>query len=208
MDCNTASGLLELSEALQGDSSLLRYGVLSKSVAGSSNVTLTSAEYQYVIQVLTGVLTGDIAVIEPLTAGAVLIVKNETTGNYTLTIQGATGTGVIVGQGKTALVRCDGTNWVEVAQVRQSGRLSKALTGAATLTPTEMGYAVLEFTGTAGALDVTVQNYDGYAYDIYNASNGTVTVKVSGQTGVGIATTKRARVYIDGTDVRRVSADA
>ncbi len=88
-----------------------------------------------------------------------------------------------------------------------SGRLSKALSGNVTLSEAEQFNGILEFTGTlgAGAAVTLYSATDGQAWDVFNDAGDTVTSKVSGGTGVAIADGKRARVYCDGTDVRRVS---
>jgi len=83
-----------------------------KSVAGSSNVTLTTTEASNIIQSYTGILTGNISVIVP-TAVAIYFVGNGTTGAFTLTVKTATGTGIQVTQGKKTILHCDGTNVVD-----------------------------------------------------------------------------------------------
>lgn len=84
-------------------------GILSKSVAGGANVTLTAVEAGNGILKFTGALTGNIAVIVPATAKA-LIASNQTTGAYSLTVKTAAGTGIVVAQGKNQELWCDGTN--------------------------------------------------------------------------------------------------
>lgn len=95
---------------LQGSSSPLALSAISKSVAGNTDVTLTAADYLNPDITLTGAITGNIAVIVPLTAGATYFVFNNTTGAFTVTIKGATGTGIVIATGKRAIVRADGTN--------------------------------------------------------------------------------------------------
>lgn len=85
---------------------------LVKSVAGSSDVTLTVTEAGNIIQSYTGVLTGSINVIVP-TSVAIYFVYNNTTGAFTLTVKTAAGTGVQVTQTKKTIVYCDGTNVVD-----------------------------------------------------------------------------------------------
>jgi hypothetical protein len=109
----TAQGGMNLSGNLGGNSSAsapLSFGRLSLSVAGSANVTLTAAQYANPILEFTGVLTGNISVFVPLTAGAEWQVYNGTTGSFTLTVIGATGTGVVVTQSQRQRVYTDGTN--------------------------------------------------------------------------------------------------
>lgn len=85
-------------------------GVLNKSVAGGSNVTLTVAETGNAVLNLTGALTANIAVIVPTSPTNTWVVKNATTGAFTLTVRTASGTGVAVTQGDTAILFTDGTN--------------------------------------------------------------------------------------------------
>lgn len=88
-------------------------GRLSKSVAGSSNVTLTTTEARNAILEFTGTLTGNINVIVP-TKTRKYLVYNGTAGSFTLTVKTASGTGVAVAQGGRGLLYCDGTNVVSV----------------------------------------------------------------------------------------------
>lgn len=85
-------------------------GVLTKSVAGSANVTLTAVEAGNAILVLTGALTGNIAVIVPTAPTRGWVVKNATSGAFTVTVKTAAGTGVVCTQGYNAGVWTDGTN--------------------------------------------------------------------------------------------------
>lgn len=94
-----------------GRSSTVSYTRLVKSVAGSSNVTLTAAEAANIIQEYTGILTGNIAVIVPTSIG-IYYVFNNTTGAFTLTVRTAAGTGIAVTQATRTILYCDGTNVV------------------------------------------------------------------------------------------------
>ena len=63
---------------------------------------------------------------------------------------------------------------------------------------------VYKFTGSpGGAVTYTVPAYER-PYIIHNSCGYTVTIKVSGQTGVDVATGTKAYVYCDGTDVREL----
>lgn len=84
-------------------------GRLSKSVAGGADVTLSAEEARNHILEFTGVLIANINVILPTTKLA-WVVKNGTTGSFTLTVKPAAGTGVAVTQGYQLPVYCDGTN--------------------------------------------------------------------------------------------------
>jgi hypothetical protein len=78
-------------------------------VAGSSNVTLTQAQYGNGVITLTGALTGNISVILPTQTGA-WTVSNQSSGAYSITLKTASGTGVVVAQGYNTEIYGDGTN--------------------------------------------------------------------------------------------------
>ncbi len=61
----------------------------------------------------TGVLTANINIIVA-TITKQFTVFNNTTGAFTVTIKTSSGTGIVVGQGKRAILYCDGTNVVRV----------------------------------------------------------------------------------------------
>ena len=92
-------------------------GYLSKSVAGSANITLTTAnasdtaESSNKVIELTGALTGDIVVFIPAVESEYLFFNN-TTGSQTLTIAatGHTANGALVTQGAYSRVYCDGSS--------------------------------------------------------------------------------------------------
>lgn len=93
---------------------LRRRGYLSKSVAGSTDVTATPDEALQPFHHLTGALTGAHAWILPHWAGEEWTIDNSTSGAFALTVKGKTGTGIVVGSGKTAKVASNGTNFVRV----------------------------------------------------------------------------------------------
>ena len=92
-------------------------GYLSKSVAGSSNITLTTANADPAAESsnktieLTGALTGDIVVFIPATESQYTFFNN-TSGSQTLTIAatGHTANGVVITQGAKTTVYCDGAS--------------------------------------------------------------------------------------------------
>lgn len=85
-------------------------GRLAKEVAGGVNVTLAAVEAGNAILEFTGALTANIAVIVPDSPTRSWVVKNGTSGAFTLTVKTAAGSGVVVTQGKTEAVYTDGTN--------------------------------------------------------------------------------------------------
>jgi hypothetical protein len=84
---------------------------ISTSVAGTGDITFSVAQYDATSLEATGILTGNRNLILPLTAGRFWWVKNSTTGAFTLTVKGASGTGVVVPAGAAMLLLCDGTNF-------------------------------------------------------------------------------------------------
>lgn len=88
--------------------------VLSKSIAGAADTTLSTSEGAFPYQIYTGVITGNVNVIEPLVAGKQITVFNNTSGAFTVTIKSSSGTGIVVATGKRAILMCDGTNWVRI----------------------------------------------------------------------------------------------
>ena len=85
--------------------------ILSKSVAGSSDTQLTDDETRTKILEFTGTLTGNVNVIVA-TVTQSWIVKNGTSGAFTLTVKTSGGTGIAVASGKRAILYCDGVNVV------------------------------------------------------------------------------------------------
>lgn len=118
-------------------------GYLSKSVAGNSDVTLTTAnasataESSNKVIELTGTLTGNITVFIPAKENNYTFFNN-TAGSFSVTIAatGHTANGVAITQGGHAHVYCDGSSDFNVVNVFSSmGSISAsiaAFTGTAT----------------------------------------------------------------------------
>jgi len=139
-------------------------GVLTKGVAGGSNVTLTAVEAGNGMLVFTGSLTANINVNVPATSKS-WIVSNQTTGAYTLTVKTAAGSGVAVAQGKNQELWCDGTNVL----LSTSDFTNVALAGTPT-TPT----------AASGDNSTTISN----TAFVFNATDGLAAVNVAGSTDV------------------------
>lgn len=89
------------------------YGAISKTIT-SANVTLTADEGDSSLFILSGTLTGNRQLIVPHTAGKAFDVWNGTSGAYTITVIGATGTGLTITQGKIGKFMSNGTNIIRV----------------------------------------------------------------------------------------------
>lgn len=217
IDLDAANSLAKFGVPLSGNASAFAWDRTAKSVGGGIDVTLTSSEYDKPILELSGALTASINVILPLTPGAWWIAYNNTTGNYTLTLKGATGASVAVSQGMIAVIYCDGTNMKLIgteklaAEIMPANRLSIALSDAdTTLTYVQAAARALEFTGalTAGR-NIILPDTSFRELVIYNNTTGgfALTIKTSAGSGIAVAATKRAIVYCDGTNVVRVTPD-
>jgi hypothetical protein len=124
---------------------------------------------------ITGSLTGNATLVLPLTQqGAEWTVNNNTSGAYTLTVQGATGSGVTVAQGSASLIFTDGTNFytstfngaglylpingTAVAATKLATARSITFTGSVTGTFNFDGSANVSTALTIGAGAVTLAN--------------------------------------------------
>jgi len=103
-------------------------GVLSQSLAGLSTLTLTASQAGNGILKFSGSLTSNCSVLVPASPTRSWVIVNGTSGAYTLTIKTPTGTGVLVTQGKSAIIYTDGTNCYDAL----SDFNNIALTGSAT----------------------------------------------------------------------------
>jgi hypothetical protein len=83
-------------------------GISPVSMSGT-DVTLTALQYAFPIVVITGLLTANVNLILP-NIGKTWIVKNSTTGAFTVTVKTSAGTGVVVAQTTAANVFFDGVN--------------------------------------------------------------------------------------------------
>lgn len=70
-------------------------------VSGNTDVTLSAGQAQNIYHNLTGTLTGNINYIFPASAGGLYVIKNATSGAFTITVKIATGSGLVLTQGQT-----------------------------------------------------------------------------------------------------------
>lgn len=139
---------------------------------------------------IAGALTSNATIVLPLTAGARWIVANNTTGSFTLTVQGATGAGVSVTQGSALTVFTDGT-----AYYAASANLSGAylpIDGTAVAATKLATARAFQITGLATAASI---NFDGTGNVIFNVT----ALNVAGALGYTPAN-DAAVVHIAGTE--------
>jgi hypothetical protein len=113
-------------------------GFLSKSVAGSANITLSAVEAGNGILRFTGAITANISVIVPASPTRGWIIQNLTSGAFTVTVKLATGTGTVISQGYNASIWTDGTD-VYHAVTEQSTETVKGISEVATQVETNAG---------------------------------------------------------------------
>lgn len=110
--------------ALMDEQDAANNGMLTLSVAGSSNVTLTTAQGLNKVLKFTGVLTGNITVFIRVPLGTAVgyssrqfTVWNATTGAFTLTVKTTrtSSAGVAVTQTKKRILFHDGTDVIAAA---------------------------------------------------------------------------------------------
>ena len=141
----------------QTTSTTTTYSRLVKSVAGSVNVTLTSAESAFSILSFTGTLTGNINIYAPTVVNE-WIVENNTSGSYTATFTTSAGSGITLGPTSTSNIPqttvnpcyCDGTN------IRLSVNLSTTSSISSVIGGTGIGVSSTSSTATVFINNTTV----------------------------------------------------
>lgn len=82
-----------------------------------ADVALTTSEAANGFIVASGALTADRSIIMPASQSQIIAVTNNCTGAYLLTVKTAAGAGIVVEQGKRALLFSDGTNVVNAFDI-------------------------------------------------------------------------------------------
>lgn len=148
-------------------------GATTINVAGSGDYTLSTAngaddESRHSILLLTGLLTGNRNVIVP-TSSKNYVVRNSTTGSFTLTVKTAAGTGIVIPTGYVATIFCDGTN--VVAAGAPYNATTSAIAGTATGNVSKSGDTM------TGDLNITKTD----ALLTLNSAVGAAVIEVGGQ---------------------------
>lgn len=137
-------------------------GHVSVAVAGSGNYTLTTAnattdEARYAFITLSGVLTGNRNIIVPSSAKTYVFRRN-TTGNFTITVKTATGTGVALPTSGLAIIACDGTETyvlsVDDFLLRSGGEITGVVSASVSTSVSTAAGLVVRNTGFGPAIHV------------------------------------------------------
>lgn len=202
---STGTGWVTVGKGIQNTFAVT---LLNLNVAGSSNVTETSAQAQNIIQQFTGALTGNINVIVPNTV-QIYYIYNNTSGSFSLQVKTAAGTGITVTQGSHAILYCDGTNVLNAftatitstltipvgsassPSLNVSGSLTTGLFSAAanTISVAAGGNEVTRFASAASAVNYITQTSaaTGNAVTIGAAGvDATIPINIAGK---GVAST-------------------
>lgn len=121
-------------------------------LAGTGTYTLSATEYQQRVHVLSGLLTGNRNVVTPGDGGRWWIVRNDTTGAFTVTYKTSGGTGIVIPQGNTAVVYDDGTN--VVAALVEGSALTDITQAGATPRWFKVTKGFADFSTAGTALDI------------------------------------------------------
>lgn len=168
----------------------IQYDVISKTLS-NVDVTLTAAEAASAVINLTGTLTANVNVIVPATPVRVYLVRNQTSGAFTVTVKTAAGTGTPIQQGTSSLVYSDGTNIIQGAtSVNGSFAVSGALT-AGSINSTPVGNATPS-SGAFTTLSASGATTLNGAVTLGDASGDAIAV-------TGTATFAQAAQFPDGT---------
>jgi hypothetical protein len=191
------------SDNIGGSGNGVQTDFLSKSVAGGTDVALTSTEQSNSVIELTGALTGNINVtVDDTRDGWQWIVKNSTSGAFTVTFKTDSGTGIVLAKGVTYGLHCDSANvvksWVGMTaagtaadkylyttaadtwaegSITTAGRAllddATAASQRATLGSTTVGDAVFIAPTSAAARLATSTSSYGYIGGLIASNNGT-----------------------------------
>lgn len=175
-----SNGVNGFSTFAYGRSNTFAYTQLAKSITGGT-YTLSAVEYANVVQEYFGLLTSNASIVLPSTV-QVYYINNQTTGPYSLTFKtSAIGAStVIVAQGQTSTVVCDGTN------VYNSNSSSVATVSSLTIASGSASVPSLNFTSSSDT-------------GIYLPATGQFGISLNGSAAVTVITTGiRAVVGISG----------
>lgn len=127
----------------------------------SADVTLTQLQSAYPILIISGAMTGNHNLILPTVTGE-WIVQNDTTGSFTITAKTASGTGVVLAQGQSTYIYCDGANilFSDSAKVSSFNGRTGAISLTATDVDTALGFVPYNSTNPAGYLSSAVTTFN------------------------------------------------
>lgn len=143
-------------------------GRLALSTTGGTT-TLTDAQASNAILDVSGALTSNAVIVVPARS-KLYAVRNATTGAFSLTVKTASGTGVTVRQGESAIVFCDGTNVITGTTAQMADHLAASDPHPQYATDADLS---AHLTDTTAAHDASAVGYRGV--DVQAALDGKLT---------------------------------
>lgn len=188
-------------------------GHITVSLGNGGTVTLSDAQQAGKLIEFTssGALTSNATVNFTAKDGAHYVLKNSTTGDYTVTAKVTGQTGFVLASGKSAYCYCNGTDLV-LADSDPLASLVGLIGAQVNLAMSDANYSMtyaeqlggyLNVTGTLTAdRTITLKDSTVRYYFLYNNGTGkTVTLKTSAGTGIAVPDNKKALLFCDGTNV-------
>jgi hypothetical protein len=120
----------------RGRSIVFNFSYLSKNIAGSSNVTLSTSEAANKLIQFTGALTGNISVTFPNVTG-VWYIYNNTSGSFSVTFKAGTGAGnsPVIAQSQRDILVCYGDSSNSMYQAITNQIASTAFSAGSNISP-------------------------------------------------------------------------
>jgi hypothetical protein len=184
--------------------------LIEQAIAGVITIAMVDANYTMTnfngvtdearnqVLVLTGSLSAQRNLIAPLVEKTYTI-RNTTTGGFGVQIIGASGTGVVIPNGQTISVYCDGTNFFPLntgaaGNFSVAGNLAvtgtTALTGATTITGA-LGGSTAVFSGAISGTTITGTNYIGPGTGLTGTASG---LSIGGNAATATTATNATRI--------------
>lgn len=163
--------------------------LLEQAITGVTSITMSDANYtltsfngvsdeaRNAVLVVTGTNNAQRDLIPPVVEKLYTVVNN-TTGGYAIRVIGASGTGVIIPNGATCLVYCDGTNFINGLSGSAGNFTVNGTLNATTVNATTVNATTGAFTSVSG---------NGVALTAINASNITSGTVATARLGSGTA---------------------
>jgi len=172
-----------------GRSNSFAYTLLSLSVTGGT-LTLSSTQASNTIQVYGGVLTAAQTIVVPSTV-QLYTITNNTSGSYSFTVKTAVsgGASIIVPQGSSLVLVCDGTNVYNAASGTGNSFTTLSVGNGSTLNPS-IAFSAETTTGiyrpTTGQFGISVLNTAvGYFFNTGSVTGLNITGTGTFSAGIG-----------------------
>jgi hypothetical protein len=166
---------------IQGSAPIL--GATTVNLPTDASVTIGATQYVNFIRVTSSVsLTAKRSIILPQTFGQTFSIENNTTGAQPILAIGASGTGVTIANGATAIVNYDGTNYVNPLGSGGGGGSSASPQYAIQGSDGAGGFVAMGISGSSNG-HVLTDSTAGYFSNTFNTNGGNWHVGLAMNTG-------------------------